>query len=220
MGLITSVQARQVAFRCVHVPSPASPADPIIPSPFCTPPPWLPPHPLPLRCTPLPPPLQASSKPYKELTDLRLVQQVPAHQGVVWAMRFSRSGRYLASAGQDGVVRVWEVIQGRGSGNADAAAATTSAPTSQQASPRAGGAAGSDSGGGSASPGAGSAAGGAPGSYGVPVLCTAPYRTYRGHKSDVLDLAWSKTNFLLSASMDKTVRLWHVSMDECLRVFK
>lgn len=30
----------------------------------------------------------------------------------------------------------------------------------------------------------------------------------------------SATQFLLSASMDKTVRLWHVSMDECLRVFK
>lgn len=30
----------------------------------------------------------------------------------------------------------------------------------------------------------------------------------------------STTQFLLSASMDKTVRLWHVSMDECLRVFK
>jgi WD40 repeat protein len=36
----------------------------------------------------------------------------------------------------------------------------------------------------------------------------------------LLDLCWSKTQFLLSASMDKTVRLWHVSMDECLRVFK
>lgn len=32
---------------------------------------------------------------------------------------------------------------------------------------------------------------------------------------------WRHTQqFLLSASMDKTVRLWHVSMDECLRVFK
>ena len=47
-----------------------------------------------------------------------------------------------------------------------------------------------------------------------------PYRTYLGHKQDVLDLSWSKTQFLLSASMDKTVRLWHVTMDDCLRVFK
>lgn len=26
--------------------------------------------------------------------------------------------------------------------------------------------------------------------------------------------------FLLSSSMDKSVRLWHISMNECLRVFK
>lgn len=26
--------------------------------------------------------------------------------------------------------------------------------------------------------------------------------------------------FLLSSSMDKSVRLWHISMSECLRVFK
>lgn len=33
---------------------------------------------------------------------------------------------------------------------------------------------------------------------------------YSGHKADVIDLAWSKANFLLSASIDKTVRLWFV----------
>ena len=53
-----------------------------------------------------------------------------------------------------------------------------------------------------------------------PVLRVAPYRTFAGHTADVLDLAWSKSQFLLTASMDKTVRLWHISMDDCLRVFK
>jgi WD40 repeat protein len=52
------------------------------------------------------------------------------------------------------------------------------------------------------------------------VLRISPYRTYSGHTADVLDLAWSKSQFVLSASMDKTVRLWHISMDDCLRVFK
>ena len=52
------------------------------------------------------------------------------------------------------------------------------------------------------------------------VFNAAPHRTYRGHKQDVLDVAWSKSLFLLTASMDKTVRLWHVSMDDCLRVFR
>ena len=53
-----------------------------------------------------------------------------------------------------------------------------------------------------------------------PVLQNVPHRTYMGHTADVLDLAWSKSQFLLTASMDKTVRLWHISMEDCLRVFK
>ncbi|KDD73532.1 hypothetical protein H632_c2081p0, partial [Helicosporidium sp. ATCC 50920] len=52
------------------------------------------------------------------------------------------------------------------------------------------------------------------------LLGERPYRTYQGHRADVLDVSWSSTHFLLSASMDKTVRLWHVSMADCLRVFK
>lgn len=37
----------------------------------------------------------------------------------------------------------------------------------------------------------------------------------------MLDVCWSKKGglFLLSASMDHTVRLWHISMDACLSVF-
>ena len=52
------------------------------------------------------------------------------------------------------------------------------------------------------------------------VLKVEPLRVYRGHKHDVLDVAWSKSQFLLSASMDKSVRLWHISMDDCLRIFR
>ena len=34
--------------------------------------------------------------------------------GVVWAMKFSHDGKFLASAGQDGMVYVWEVGSHRG----------------------------------------------------------------------------------------------------------
>ena len=39
-------------------------------------------------------------------------------------------------------------------------------------------------------------------------------------QSHIVDFSWSKSGFLLSASLDCTVRLWHVSNDECLCVFK
>ncbi|EEB06520.1 WDR44 family WD repeat protein [Schizosaccharomyces japonicus yFS275] len=54
----------------------------------------------------------------------------------------------------------------------------------------------------------------------APVFSTRPVREYVGHKSDILDLCWSKNNFLLSSSMDRTVRLWHPSGANCLCCFE
>lgn len=45
----------------------------------------------------------------RALQHVRLIQELPAHDGVVWAARFSRDSRLLATAGRDGVVRVWTV---------------------------------------------------------------------------------------------------------------
>lgn len=145
-------------------------------------------------------------------------------------MRFSKSGRYLATAGQDCVIAVWEVVLHRERERSGVELGPSSANTTTEAG--ATGAPGAGSRGPSSAPDsplgsdttantAGTVSNTPSGSvYGVPVLRSRPARLYRGHKQDILDLAWSRTNFLLSASMDKTVRLWHVSMDECLRVFK
>ncbi|KAH8898930.1 WD40 repeat-like protein [Thozetella sp. PMI_491] len=54
----------------------------------------------------------------------------------------------------------------------------------------------------------------------APVFRKRPVMEFEGHAGEVLDLSWSKNNFLLSSSMDKTVRLWHVSRKECLCTFK
>lgn len=156
--------------------------------------------------------VQVYRKSYREFTDMRLVQQLGGHQGVVWTMKFSRNGRYLASAGQDCVIRVWDVAPSRGTGSTPGSPIESDVPL-DEASTAAGAAGGS---------------GGVLGPDGstlladpaVAVFQQRPCRVYTGHKQDVLDLCWSKTQFLLSASMDKTVRLWHASMDECLRVFK
>lgn len=45
----------------------------------------------------------------KELTALHLCQEIQAHEGSIWTIKFSSDGRYLASAGEDRIIHVWEV---------------------------------------------------------------------------------------------------------------
>ncbi|XVF61118.1 hypothetical protein PTKIN_Ptkin08bG0103300 [Pterospermum kingtungense] len=98
--------------------------------------------------------VQPNKKGYMEFTALYMEQEIQAHKGFIWTMKFSPDGQYLASGGEDGVVFQIE---------------------------------------------------------------ESPMQEFHGHAGDVLDLAWSSTNFLVSSSMDKTVRLWQVGCD--LHVF-
>ncbi|KAG1362840.1 putative WD repeat-containing protein 44-like [Cocos nucifera] len=50
-------------------------------------------------------------KSQKELTGLFMSQEIQAHNGSIWTIKFSLDGRYLASAGEDCVIHVWEVTE-------------------------------------------------------------------------------------------------------------
>lgn len=161
-------------------------------------------------------------------------------------MRFSRDGDYLATGGQDGIVRVWQLAgappytpppsAGLGAGHLakggpqDAAAVDAWAQSTVQQAAAAADAgssgAGSDPSGSSSTTitsatNNGSVHGGSAAAAPVAgrVLSPSPFRTFCGHSEDVLDVHWSAAHFLASASIDKSVRLWHVGAAACLRVF-
>lgn len=52
------------------------------------------------------------------------------------------------------------------------------------------------------------------------IFIPSPVFELHGHEAVILDLSWSRNGFLLSASMDRTVRLWHCSRNDCLGVFR
>lgn len=47
----------------------------------------------------------------KELTALFKSQEIQAHKGSIWSIKFSLDGRYLASAGEDCVIQIWKVVE-------------------------------------------------------------------------------------------------------------
>ncbi|KAJ1408179.1 WD40/YVTN repeat-like-containing domain superfamily [Sesbania bispinosa] len=161
------------------------------------------------------------SKRFKELSSLYTEQEFKAHKGVILTMKFSLDGKYLASGGEDGIVRVWKVIENERPNELDTLdndpsniyfkmnnfscvvpldvdkeklIKTEKLRRSSDAT-----------------------------CVIIPPktfrILEKPLHEFHGHSDDILDLAWSKRGFLLSSSVDKTVRLWQVGVDRCLRVF-
>ncbi|RYP68485.1 hypothetical protein DL771_006637 [Monosporascus sp. 5C6A] len=126
----------------------------------------------------------------KEATIHGYHKQDPNSGGPIWAIEFSKDGKYLATGGRDRVLRVWGVL---------------ATPEDRKAFEEEENAADAE---------------GKQQRLSAPVFHTKPIREFVGHTGDILDLSWSKNNFLLSSSMDRTVRLWHLSRPECLCTFK
>ncbi|XP_040385377.1 uncharacterized protein LOC102718788 [Oryza brachyantha] len=168
-----------------------------------------------------------SGKSCKELTGLYMCQEIQAHEGSIWSIKFSADGRRLASAGEDSVVRVWQVVEASSPpcslpndghsgplppqppGAAAADGTTPATPALAQLSKKSvKGKSGKDT---------------LPEHLVVPdkvfALADQPECVLEGHQDDVLDLTWSKSDQLLSSSMDKTVRLWDTATKACLKMF-
>ncbi|KAJ6639179.1 WD repeat-containing protein 44 [Pseudolycoriella hygida] len=147
-----------------------------------------------------------------EFTKLQHVQDLSGeHTGAVWCMKFSSCGRLLATAGQDRVLRIWVLKDAypffqdmRNKYNADQKASPTPSQESLVSHNSAEEAIALQT-----------AADQSSGPFMPKAFCS-----YTGHTSDLLDVSWSKNYFILSSSMDKTVRLWHISRRECLCCFQ
>lgn len=158
----------------------------------------------------------------KELSAVYKGQIIKAHDGAIVTMKFSSDGQFLATGGEDGVVRVWRVVEGKRLDDRDFVEDDPSCVffTVNENSELA-----------PINSSEGVKGKNIKSSKGVadPACVVIPHRTFalsedpvhefHGHDDVILDLSWSRNRELLSASMDKTVRLWKVGNDNCLKVF-
>ncbi|CAJ0935163.1 unnamed protein product, partial [Mesorhabditis belari] len=171
---------------------------------------------------PLVRPKYSKKGPY-DFENLKVAQEIKAeHTGAVWVVRFSVCGRLMATAGQDAIIRIWvakahvrhfEALRDRYMKRADCPpqemfersmcdSEAFRAPSSLEESDITNSNPSEEE------------------NKGPLVFMAQPFVTLKGHTADVLDLSWSKNNFVLSSGMDRTVKLWHITRTECLCCFQ
>ncbi|KAF2579336.1 hypothetical protein F2Q70_00008056 [Brassica cretica] len=147
----------------------------------------------------------------KELSSLYQSQDIKAHNGSISAMKFSCDGKYLASSGEDGIVRVWKVIEEKRSKlprdylnpscmyfELNDLSQLKPNKTTEKFKKT------SDS----------ACVVFPPKAFRI---MEKPLHEFRGHTCEVLDISWSKDNFnpaneeyFMSGSVDGKVRIWNI----------
>ncbi|XP_057478557.1 uncharacterized protein LOC130765954 isoform X2 [Actinidia eriantha] len=161
--------------------------------------------------------VRSSRKRSKELSSLYSGQEFIAHEGSILTMKFSPDGQYLASAGKDGIVRVWKVIKVERPNKLEIQHVEPSCSyfslnhfpldvskdkiVNMRRSKNS------------------SVSAGVIFPPKVFRIVEEPLHEFHGHSGEVLALSWSKNGSLLSSSVDKTVRLWQVGHNQCLRIY-
>lgn len=130
-------------------------------------------------------------------------QSVHGHTGAIRVLRFNSGGEWLASAGADRLVKVWRIDRRLSHARESSDTLIDSHGRSVEIP-------------GSTAPTRNNDTKYPTSGYSY-IRDKAPFLTCRGHTSDVTDLSWSKNNFLLSASADRSMRLWHPRSKTCLR---
>ncbi|XP_006652653.1 WD repeat-containing protein 44 [Oryza brachyantha] len=154
----------------------------------------------------------------KELSAVYQGQVIKAHDGAILTMKFSPDGQLLATGGEDGVVRVWSVMQSKDCKIPldDPSCVYLKARHKYELAP-----VNIENGKKSKINGLKKSA--EPACIVIPTvvfqISEEPLHEFRGHSGDVLDLSWSSDKHLLSASTDKTVRMWEMGCANCIRVY-
>jgi len=190
---------------------------------------------VPIKC------IRKFSSSSSEFHPLLLIHSIiQAHTGPIWKGIFSLDGSYFCTGGKDGFILLWAVGGASGSGkdrsqqqqqyvskpskiqdkiptfssvDSNKSSTSTSMNTTSTTTTTTAAAAAAPT------PTTWNNTNTPPLGINVPILSSQPIRTFRGHTLDVVDLSWSSSSYLLSASLDKTIRLWHPSRETCLKTF-